>query len=481
MNRLRSIAPESAFIAFGHLLFIGLMVLALQHWQLRTIHVDSACQIFKWINNDGLQIEAHRYTAIFPQLLVKPFASCGASLATLLLVASVAHVLVPWLLYTVIAHGLHRQWHALGCALAAVLCTRLTFYGIVLEVNYLLCYPFLLAAALDVSAANPDRRGPMILVLIALLLVLLVHPVGFLIALFVLGLSFLRGGARGYMIVLSLIALAWGLFGRMVFPPTGYEQGLYDGITAGWKSIGQGMQLPAMDFFFGHSWGYTTHYLAWWLLCATLIVVLVRRKAWGEVLVVLGGILGFMLVTVLTYHQGETAMMMEKNFLPLATMVALPLLLESERFGHRVRWIGFAGFAVVLFMQFRGISFASREMRERHALLEQLVGHTRQDDARLALIDSKDLDLRGLHIHWALCYETLLLSSIDGPERSLIVRAVETPPPTGTTAFVDLPSRSALIDVHDLDQRWFPVPDEPEHLLPIHIELWAPGAVYPER
>lgn len=444
MNRLRSIAPESAFIAFGHLLFIALTVLAVQHWQLRTIHVDSACQIFKWINNGGLQIEAHRYTAIFPQLLVKLFASCGASLATLLLVASVGHVLVPWLFYTLVAHVLHRPWHALGCALAAVLCTRLTFYGIVLEANYLLCYPFLLAAALDVCTTLPDTRWPKILVLVAFALVLFVHPLGFLLALFVLALSFLRGGARAYVLVLSLIALAWGLFGRIILPPTGYEQGLYDGIMVGWKSLGQGTQQPALDFFFGHTWRYTTHYLGWWLLFATLMVLLVRRKAWGEMLVVVGGVVGFILLTVLTYHQGETAVMMEKNFLPLATMVALPLLVEVERLGQLAKWVGGAALAVVLFLQFRGISFASRPVNERLVLLKEVVDDARAGGSGTVLMDAASLDARGLHIHWALAYETLLLSGIEGPANCVIVEAMDHREGVGHT-----------IGTASLDRRWF--------------------------
>ncbi|MBP7407678.1 MAG: hypothetical protein KA941_02875 [Flavobacteriales bacterium] len=454
MNGLRSIPPANAFIAFGHLLFIGLLVLAVQHWQLRTIHVDSACQIFKWINNDGLQIEAHRYTAIFPQLLVKLFAWCGASLASLLLVASVAHVLVPWAIFTLIAHLLRRPWHALGCALAAVLCTRLTFYGIVLEVNYLLSYPFLLAAVLDVRIAIPQRRWPMLLAPVALVMVLLVHPVGFLLALFVLALFFLRDGARAHIIALSLLALLWGLFGRTVLPPTGYEQGLYDGIAAGWESLAQETRQPALDFFFGHTWRYTTHYMGWWLLAATLVVLLVRRKAWGAVLVVVGGVVGFILLTVLTYHQGETAMMMEKNFLPLATMVALPLLLEVERLGQRARWIGFAVFAVVLFLQFRGISFASRPVGERFTVLQRVVDDARASGSGTVAMDAAVLDARGLHIHWALSYETLLLSGIDGPAKSVIVRSMDQGQALGHS-----------IDPASLDPKWFQPPVGVEHVL----------------
>ncbi len=441
-------------VLFGHLLFLALLVLSLQHWQLRTIHVDTACQVFKWINNEGLQVEAHRYSAIFPQLLVKLFASMGASLQMLLMVASVAHVLVPWVIFTMIAHFMSRPWHAAGLALAAVLCTRLTFYGIVLEVNYLLCYPFLLAAALD---AVGERRRGVVLAWAALALVLLVHPLGAPVALFVILLYLIGGGDGKQGLMLGAVAVCWPMVARWLLPPTGYEQGLYDGVLSGWASLSRGRQQPAMDFFFGHTWGYTTHYLMWWLLFTGLIALLVRRKALRALLVVVSGMVGFFFVTVLTYHHGETAIMMEKNFLPLAVLVALPMLLEVARMRLRGQWAAFGIFAIVLFVQFRGISFASRPTSDRSVLLQELVDSARASGPGVVLVDPAQLDASGLHVHWALEYETVLLSSINAPEACVVVRAMDGP------RFLN-----HQLDVGELDPRWFKPAHGPDHLLYTH-------------
>ena len=51
------------FILIGHLLFIGLAILAILHWRERVVHVDSAYQIFKWVQKGGVEVEAHRFGA----------------------------------------------------------------------------------------------------------------------------------------------------------------------------------------------------------------------------------------------------------------------------------------------------------------------------------------------------------------------------------------------------------------------------------
>ncbi|MCB0795263.1 MAG: hypothetical protein KDB88_11055, partial [Flavobacteriales bacterium] len=80
----------------GHALFLSLIVLSVMHWDLRTLQVDSAYQIYKWIVSPEVNVEAHRYSAILPQLLVKAMVAIGAATRAVLIAASVAHALVPY-------------------------------------------------------------------------------------------------------------------------------------------------------------------------------------------------------------------------------------------------------------------------------------------------------------------------------------------------------------------------------------------------
>jgi hypothetical protein len=471
-----AIQPARAFLVAGHALFLALCILSLVHWRERTMQLDSACQIFKWINNHGVQVEAHRYAAILPQLLVKALATTGASLSVLLKTASLAHVLVPWMIYAIIAHVLRRPWIAVAAALCAVLCTRLAFYGPVLEAHYLLSYPLLFAAFLDADQDGRGRTWTRAGTIISLAAVLLVHPVGALVALFVLAVFLARAQERKFLFVLAALTIVWVLAGRYVFPPTAYEQGFYSAVGLGLSSFALGASQPAFDFLIGHSWSYTTHYLALWAVLIVLAVVLVRSRAWKLLALVLVSVLGFILLHAAAYHAGETAMMMEKNFLPLAVLVILPLALELGAMNERViRW-SFIPFVLVLFLQFRGIAFASRESHARLVRIAELVEQARAQDISNGLIADSVCDAHGLHIHWAMAYETLLVSAVDAPERAVLIHPAN---------WLDVdkgiaPERMGIvghrIDPASLDARWF-APASTE-MLQINVRSYL-GAIGP--
>lgn len=469
MKERRLQGPVLPFILIGHVLFIGLAILAVLHWRERVVHVDSAYQVFKWVQKGGVEVEAHRFGAVLPQLMVKLLKAMDASLRTLLITASLGHVLVSYGIFIVLAHVLHRPWIAAASALAAVLCTRLTFYGLVLEANYLLSYPFLLAGLLDRPVEAWKRHAGWIAVV--LFGVLTVHPVGFLLALYVIALTWLRhpGPMRPYLVVVGVVLL-WGAIGRLLFPPSGYEAGLYQAAIEGVSASGP--VNPALDFLVGHTWRHTTHYMALWAVLLITLVTLATSRAWRTLALLLMAFTGYTILNIVTYHAGETAMMMEKNFVPLATIVALPLMAALGGMPlKRKAWLA-VPYLIVVFVQFRGISFASRPAGERLHRIAGLVDIMAEAGLKKAVFTDQQLDGAGLHIHWALPYETLLLSTVDPPHVGRTAMAVRelgtTPIPQGLNFHAwndDLPASA-------LDPHHFFIPDTPYVVLsgPIHLE-----------
>ncbi len=460
--------PSSrAYLLLGHLLFLGLFILAFIHAVPRVVHVDSAFQFFKWTEVPGIAVEAHRYTAIIPQLLVKLAMALGVPLKGLTVVASLAHVLVPYVIFLVIGHGMRQPWLAMGLVLGQVLATRLTFYGIVLEANYLLSYPFLLAAVLAGPMARTNDKRSFLLALAALFLVLLVHPLGAFVALFVLVHHRFNGTAGSRpLYVLMCIALIWPLLGRLLFPPPSYESDLYSALAEGFGGDVPFTQLPNLRFLLDHTATYTTFYLPLWCAFAVLAVLLVQRKAWAVLGLVLSATVLFILIHVWAYHAGETAMYMETHFLPLTVFVALPLVLEIRRMSVRTQWWGLLPFALALFVQFRGISFASRPAWERVDHIAALVDRCKEEGVRKACVDPAVLDARGLHIHWALAFETLLLSAQYGAEQSVTVVARKECVTNG--GCVEL---SELVDGQRIcgdGDRYYQLPNGPYVLLSAH-------------
>ena len=408
-------------LLLGHAVFLTLLVLGWQHAEVRMVHADSAWQFFKWINVADVQVEVHRFSAVLPQLVVKFLVLCGASLRTLVIAASEAHVLVGYAVFLTCAYGWRAPQAALGCALATVLCTRLAFYGPVLEANYLTCYPFLLLGWLRTRGEGSGLRY--MLIAVALLLVaLVVHPVGWVIMTVLLILQYLQVPAQRPLLRWLLgVCAGWALLGRLLLPPSPYESGLYRAVLANMRDVADWAGWNSVEFLLGHSWAYTTHFLPAWVLMGLVVVALARDRKGPELLVVLLGWIGFILLNMLTYAQGETAVMMEKNFVPLATLVAVPAVgvLMRMRGPWRTACVGL--FALLVFVKLRDISFAARPMEERLAGIEALVKDARSQGMPKAVADHDQLVQRGIGVHWALAFETLLCSSLRSPTSSVTV------------------------------------------------------------
>jgi hypothetical protein len=177
-------ASHKAAVVIGHITFLALLALAWKYADLRTTAGDSAYQVFKWVNDPGVQVEAHRYSALVPQLSVKLFKMFGTSLQGLLLVASLMHVMVAYGVFLICLYLLKAPRTAVAAALAAVLCTRLTFFGPVLEANYLLSYPFLFFAAFEGHGQKLQRAAGAVMLALLALPALLVHPLGVVVLLY---------------------------------------------------------------------------------------------------------------------------------------------------------------------------------------------------------------------------------------------------------------------------------------------------------
>lgn len=412
---------------FGHVTFCALLVLAFKHAEIRTTSGDSAYQVFKWVNDAGLSIEAHRYSAILPELAVKCFKYFHADLKTLLMVASVTHVLVAYLVFLICLLGLKAPRSAMAAALAAVLCTRLTFYGPVLEANYLLCYPFLFFAMLEQNGSASISRRKLAGLVVAGAFTLLAHPLGWLLLLN--GILFLWAirhiSAKSAVLVSSGVVIGAGAV-RLLFPPTAYEQAQYGNLLEAFSDNGLAGPWGSWEFLIGHTFHFTTNYLPALMLVIAVVIGYMVRKHWIAAAVIGGGVIGFLVLELVTFRAGDAAIMMDRAFLPGATLIALPFIWLL--WGLRGRWaiMGSSLLVLVLFIKLRDISFASREPQRQLERIEHLLTDLHQHSIKKAEVSEVELQSRSIQANWALPFGTLLISSMDGPEHSKTVRMINT-------------------------------------------------------
>ena len=124
----KNIVDLISYAGFGVLFILSIVL-----WKERIIHVDTAFQVFKWINFEKINIEASRYAAIFPQLIPLIFIKLGSSLRTILIVSSLSFTLMQFIVFLIIRYGYKDILSSFGLVLSLVICTALNFYFPVAE------------------------------------------------------------------------------------------------------------------------------------------------------------------------------------------------------------------------------------------------------------------------------------------------------------------------------------------------------------
>lgn len=451
-----------ALLVLAHGVFIALLTLAWEHAMIRSTFGDTAFQVFQWISQPGWDIEAHRYTAIIPQACVKFFALLGTDLHTLLVVASLAHVLVGYVIFVLCAHVWRSHFAAVGCALAAVLCSRLAFYSPVLEANYLLCYPFLLVGFVEHrkgTAGSTALAGASACGL--LLIPLIVHPTGWMVMLFCVAFMAILGWIqRGLMVVLLLLNVAWPAIAHGLFPPTGYEQEQYGAIAVGLRNIGAMAQWGSSEFLAIHTFSASTTYLpALLMLLAVVTGWILSGQRWAA-LATLGGALAFLLAYLVTYHAGNSAVMQDRGILPVATIISISasaLLARLDRPAWRPTTLILL--TVVFFIKVRDVSFASRPFKGQLSAVEALIHLADEQGIVRGIVDHRSLQQNGVEDSWAFPVETLLRSAARGPEYGRILVCSDRMPPASEVANGQIPVLQFRMDPGANGNRYFGMGD----------------------
>jgi hypothetical protein len=215
-----------------------------------------------------------------------------------------------------------------------------------------------------------------------------------------------------------------------------YEQGQYDLLGHALES--DPGTWASWDFLVGHTIRYTTSYLPAALVFIAVVVGLVQRRLARAAAVLATGVVGFLLLMLVTYRGGDTAIMMDRAFLPVAALIALPAVYLLWELNGRWAMAGMLALALVTFLKLRDVSFASRGLQKQYGRVVALVGEVGGQGIRRAEVEERTLREREIATSWALPFSTLLISSVQAPEQALTVRMKTTDQGGAASPVLDL-------------------------------------------
>lgn len=402
-------------IAHRMVLGLGIAHILLAGWfaHERILNTDCSYQLFTSVNEERFFFQEHRYGMFLTQLPMMIALALKAPMDGLIHLYSVTFPI----LYLVLALLMMRVWRDAGSALAALLCltagASATFFHCTTETHLLIVLSALLYSALVAAKGHPRPYRHMALILALALWNMFTHPNALFTVVFVVVLALIHrhitwAQAMPAMVVVVLYSMVkWA-----TVPADAYDarqtQALMKGLGR-WHELGR---LHPVWYLREYYW---THYAA---ISAALVFLLVGQKdrlvgAWTLV-----SVATFLLVTIFTFHLGDSDAMMEKSFMPAVLMVMLPFaeLVDHERLRKGVLALCGVLAALGLFTIIR----ASIPYSERLLALDRLlVSYPGSQKIAAAFTDLQDEQLE--HAHWATSFDVLMRSQTKGALRTVFL------------------------------------------------------------
>ena len=147
------------------------------------------------------------------------------------------------------------------------------------------------------------------------------------------------------------------------------------------------------------------------ILELSLILHFILKKAYMKLFWQLGISGFFLVVTLLTYNKGDSDMLMERAFMPLALLVSIPLLKEMLENNNQYRMLKLTFLSLIVVVSFNRINTQGKVFRERTRFSQELMAKTAKLPNRKFIIASSELQ-KHHYTYWSHSFETLILSSI---------------------------------------------------------------------
>jgi hypothetical protein len=384
----------------------------------RVAFSDSAYYLFQMTQNQTWALELHRYSAFIPQTPALLAIWAELPLIWVVQAFSLGYILLFVSIYYIITYYYKCPEAGMTLLLAFVLFIQKSFFHTVTETHQAIAYALGLYAALGYTR----NKAPWKLIAIASIWILLgffSHPVSLFLNVFVI--AWRTHDTRSWKkvwpwLLIASLGIMYGL--KVMFTDSNsYEGNLFDQIKSAPALLPKLFSLPMISFVKDNLIGFYAWYL---FIAASVLFCWLWKKDFYSILACFGAGLIFLIISLITYNQGNSPIMLEKNFMPYALFLGLPfikecLVREDSIFPKSLRY---QLWGVLIFAGFTGLYSTAQWASSRTHWIDNMLTQARaRGTEQHYIIERKQLPAEIIHVDWALAPETLILSSLKyGPE-----------------------------------------------------------------
>lgn len=402
----------------GYSLFFLLSLAAIVLFKERVIYVDSAYYAFN-LYNEGMPVAEHnRYALYIYQLLPWLMMKLGFSVAMVLRMYSLSHVLVHLIAFVILLR-LKQPKMALLLLIMQVVGYRECFFLTVNETALAISSTLLFAAYIEHFEHHKSSLTKRVLIyLILLLIALFSHPMAMILLPFVLGYHlvryrFAKEKIRSLIPPVLVLSVVF-LFRKLVSKESGYEDDLFAQLNHTAQILGNLKDIYSFKFFTGEFKPEAYFFQVYFMpVLATLLVIVLylRKRQYLQLFYYLLSSLAFWLLIIILFNRGDGNIFMEKNFTPWILVSFYPLKDLLEQDTEKLPWATYFATLFIIVFSLYGVSRVTPMYQKRLYLMDRLICEKNEGHSKLLIQDSTVNHDEWLGI-WALPYETILLSAV---------------------------------------------------------------------
>lgn len=416
-NNLMSRDNNFFILLIGHLFFLIYFIFSIIFFKERLLFVDSSYQFFKIINYEEFNIEAGRISTIITQIPLYLALNTNMPVYYLALLFSISFPILFYLIYLIISHYYKLPSIGLVLCITLCLCIRHSYFHTVTETHQALVYSCLFFAWIF-----SDRNKNVVSVLEGLTILFLAcfsHPIAFITCSYILFYYLIdsKFTFNKYFNISLLVLISLVVLKIIITPKNGYEGNFFNQILL-FPEIIKNYNSLYTRWFYGHF--YCSFYqISFWIVVLSVMYYLFYQKYIKLIYVGLS-YYAFLVFTHLLYHAGDSQVMLERSYMPLAFFSSICISFDLYKNSDKLQIVSSIFIIAILVYSLSNIYETSKYFTNRVSYMKQLfnINESKYDKF---IVKWENISNELINVPWAFGVETLLFSSIEGYQQQKTV------------------------------------------------------------
>lgn len=405
----------------GHLFFLIYLCFCAFYYIERTLLFDGAFYCFKIIHFQNFNIENGRWAAIYTQLLPLVGLLLGCSLKTFLILYSISFAIWNYIFFLIINHLLKRPGIALAYIFTLLFGYKHSFFYPVSEIHSTIPILFLFWAIIDKYFYLIDEKGKrkwlfLAVFFIMTLLTAKTHILSLVPLIFII-LWHISSGHKKHLILSGLLLLGIFFIYSLLFyliPEGSYESEKIVALNSVFEFLSDIKNSYGFPFFKGEF--SRNYYLTAFILFISLVYLVYWKKF------IKAGLVAFFLfgfwVLIMAKTQPPDGLFGHQNYYCyLGLFIAVPF--GNEIITKSSKLIFILALLFILAHNYYKIVKAGLRFTDRKEYQLRCINNLRQYNESKFIFSEDNLFQDSMCSWWNFSFETLLLSSLESPDKSI--------------------------------------------------------------